>query len=209
MIGGDGSFFKSRPCLLLVLTAALANPLIDIRQVHPRVLVEVRYATPDNFMGEALYPEARCLLRRETAAKLAHAQDALELRGLGLKVFDGYRPLSVQKKMWARFPLEGFVANPAKGSNHNRGAAVDVILVDKEGHELAMPSAYDEFTERSHRDYPGGTPEARENRLILRETMKAAGFKGIETEWWHFDDTDAKDYPLLDLPFSSVDEGMG
>src|SRR3989338_2315248 len=209
MIGWVVFFFKSRPCLLLVLTAALANPLIDIRQVHPRVLVEVRYATPDNFMGEALYPEARCLLRRETAAKLAHAQDALELRGLGLKVFDGYRPLSVQKKMWARFPLEGFVANPAKGSNHNRGAAVDVILVDKEGHELAMPSAYDEFTERSHRDYPGGTPEARENRLILRETMKAAGFKGIETEWWHFDDTDAKDYPLLDLPFSSVDEGLG
>src|SRR3989338_8491313 len=205
MIGWVVFFFKSRPCLLLVLTAALANPLIDIRQVHPRVLVEVRYATPDNFMGEALYPEARCLLRRETAAKLAHAQDALELQGLGLKVFDGYRPLAVQKKMWARFPLEGFIANPAKGSNHNRGAAVDLTLVDREGQELTMPSAYDEFSERSHRDYSGGTEAERKNRAILEEAMVKEGFTGLSTEWWHFDDTDAKNYPVLDISFENAD----
>ncbi len=121
-----------------------------------------------------------------------------------MKIFDAYRPLSVQKKMWAKFPLEGYVADPAKGSNHNRGAAVDVTLVDKNGEELPMPSPYDEFSERAHRDYAGGTDEERKNRKILEDAMQAEGFRGISTEWWHFDDADAKTYPILDLPFTSV-----
>ncbi len=178
--------------------------LIEIQQVHPNIRVEVRYATEDNFMKERLYPAARCLLRRETADKLSRVQASLEKRGLGLKVFDGYRPLSVQKKMWARFPIEGYVANPAKGSNHNRGAAVDLTLVDASGRELPMPSAYDEFSERAHRDYPGGSAEERENRKNLEESMTAEGFSGLRTEWWHFDDTEAKQYPLLDLPLSET-----
>jgi len=180
------------------------NPLIDIQQVSPRILIDVRYATADNFMKEALYPEARCLLRREVAAKLSRVQERLEAQGLGLKLFDGYRPLSVQKKMWARFPIDGFIANPAKGSNHNRGAAVDLTLVDSSGQELPMPSAYDEFSERSHRDYAGGTPEETRNRKILRDAMEEEGFTGLTTEWWHFDAQEAKSFPLLDLPFSSV-----
>ncbi len=178
--------------------------MIDIQQVNPRIHIDVRYATADNFMKEALYPEARCLLRREVAAKLSRVQERLEAQGLGLKLFDGYRPLSVQKKMWARFPIDGFIANPAKGSNHNRGAAVDLTLVDSSGQELPMPSAYDEFSERSHRDYAGGTPEETKNRKILRDTMEEEGFTGLTTEWWHFDAQDAKSFPLLDLPFSSV-----
>ena len=171
----------------------------------PGISVEVRYATADNFMKETLYPEARCLLRRETAAKLARVQKRLESQGLSLKIFDAYRPLSVQKKMWAKFPLEGYVANPAKGSNHNRGAAVDVTLTEKDGKEFLMPSAYDEFSERAHADYAGGTEPERKNRRILKEAMEAEGFAGISTEWWHFDDKEAKNYPVLDLPFSSVD----
>ena len=107
---------------------------------------------------------------------------------------------SVQKKMWAKFPLDGYVANPAKGSNHNRGAAVDLTLVDKEGRELPMPSDYDEFSERAHRDYAGGTEEQRKNRQILEDEMTKEGFHGISTEWWHFDDKDCKNYPLLDFP---------
>ena len=178
--------------------------MVDLQKTVTGIRVDVRYATMDNFMKEKLYPEARCLLRREVADKIVRVQRRLEAQGLSLKIFDAYRPLSVQKKMWAKFPLEGYVANPAKGSNHNRGAAVDVTLVDKDGHELPMPSAYDEFSERAHADYAGGTEEEMENRQRLREVMQAEGFTGISTEWWHFDDKDAKQYPVLDLPFSSV-----
>lgn len=185
------------------LCAAEENPLIEIRQVNPAIRVDMRYKTPDNFMKEVLYPPStKCFLLREAAEKLDRVQRSLEKEGLGLKVFDGYRPLSVQKKMWEKFPLEGYVANPAKGGNHNRGAAVDLTLVDGDGKELPMPSAYDEFSERAHRDYAGGTPEERAHRDLLRTEMEKEGFKSISTEWWHFDLADAKSRPVLDFPFS-------
>lgn len=156
-------------------------------------------------MKTAMYPpSARAFLRPKVAEKLARVQTRLEKEGLGLKVFDAYRPLSVQKLMWARVPVEGYVANPAKGSNHNRGAAVDLTLVDKDGRELPMPSGYDEFTERAHRAYKGGTEEERINRQILEDAMQAEGFRGITTEWWHFDDLEAKSYPVLDEPFEKI-----
>lgn len=179
-------------------------PLVDVTAVDPRIRLEIRYATTDNFMKEQLYPRARCLLLREVAESLSRVQSELAEAGLGLKIYDGYRPLSVQKKMWERVPVEGYVANPAKGSNHNRGAAVDVTLVDAEGRELPMPSAYDEFTERAHRDYAGGTEEERHNRWILQEAMEKHGFKGLRSEWWHFDYKEAKSYPVLDLAFDAV-----
>jgi len=180
------------------------SPLVDLEKYIPGLGVEIRYATSNNFMKEKLYPEARCLLRKEAAEKLGRVQERLKEQGLSLKIFDGYRPLSVQKRMWEKFPLEGYIANPAKGSNHNRGAAVDVTLTDMEGNELGMPSPYDEFSERAHADYAGGSEEQRKNRRILREAMESQGFVGISSEWWHFDDAEAKKYPVLDLPFSSV-----
>ena len=179
------------------------NPLVDIQKINPHIRIDIRYATSNNFMKEKLYPEARCLLRHEVAEKISRIQTSLERQGLGLKIFDGYRPLSVQKKMWAKFPLEGYVANPAKGSNHNRGAAVDITLVDAGGNELSMPSPYDEFSERAHRDYQRGTPEQTQNRKLLEDEMAKEGFKGILTEWWHFDDKDCKNYPVLDFPLGS------
>ncbi len=100
--------------------------------------------------------------------------------------------------------MEGYVANPVKGSNHNRGMAVDLTLVEASGKELAMPSGYDEFSERAHRDYTGGTETERKNRQTLQEAMEKEGFRGITTEWWHFDFKNAKDHPVLDLPFSEV-----
>src|SRR3989338_1885218 len=192
---------------LAILSCAVANenPLIDIQSVNPRIQIEIRYATENNFTKVKLYPEARCLLLKEVAQRLSNVQSSLEKQGLGIKIFDGYRPLSVQKKMWEVYPVEGYVANPIKGSNHNRGAAVDLTLVDSEGRPLPMPSAYDEFSERAHRDYRGGSKEELENRKILREAMENEGFKGLSTEWWHFDYNDAKSYPVLDLPFSSVE----
>ncbi len=181
--------------------------MIDIQNQNPKVLVDIRYKTKDNFVGEILYPQdARILLRREAAEALLKVQEALQKRGLGLKIYDGYRPLSVQKKMWAKYPVEGYVANPAKGSNHNRGMAVDLTLVDTQGKELSMPSGYDEFSERAHRNYTGGTQEERNNRQILQEAMEAEGFGGITTEWWHFDFKNAKDFPVLDLPFAQVEK---
>ncbi len=178
--------------------------MVDLKKTIAGLHFDIRYATTDNFVKEQLYPEARCLLRKESAEKLAKAQSLLQEKGLALKLFDGYRPLSVQKKLWEKYPVEGFVANPAKGSNHNRGAAVDVTLVDKDGKELPMPSAYDEFSERAHRDFQGGTEEERTNRKTLEDAMQNAGFLGLKSEWWHFDDVEAKKYPVLDLPFSSV-----
>jgi len=143
---------------------------------------------------------ARCLLRESVAHRLSRVQDDLEARGLGLKVFDGYRPLSVQRRMWAVLPDPEYVADPAKGSRHNRGAAVDVTLVDTRGRELPMPSAFDEFSERAHRDYAGGTAEQRRNRRVLQEAMERHGFSGLDSEWWHFDAPGWRQYPVLDQP---------
>ncbi len=186
------------------IAASEGIPLVDLQKEIPSIKVEIKYATADNFTKEVLYPEARCLIRKEVAEKLVRVQSALQNQNLSLKFFDAYRPLSVQKKMWAKFPVEGYVANPAKGSNHNRGAAVDVTLVDADGKELVMPSAYDEFSERAHRNYAGGTDEERQHRQILQDAMEREGFVGLKTEWWHFDDKDAKSYPVLDLSFTDV-----
>lgn len=176
------------------------EPLVDVAQVDPRIIIDIKYATADNFMGRPLYPANRCLLRESVAQRLVRVQDDLAGRGYGLKVHDGYRPPSVQKLMWEVLPDPRYVADPATGSRHNRGAAVDVTLVDAGGRELPMPSGYDEFTERAHRTYEGGTTEARRNRDLLIEAMERHGFKGLQSEWWHFDAPGWKRYPVLDVP---------
>jgi D-alanyl-D-alanine dipeptidase len=186
------------------MAARPEEPLVDVSAVDPRIVVDIRYSTTNNFMKQALYPAARCLLRESVARRLGRVQADLAREGLGLKVYDGYRPLSVQKLMWAVMPDERYVANPAKGSRHNRGAAVDVTLVDPRGRELDMPSGYDDFSERAHRDYRGGSPEARANRDRLIRAMHRRGFRVLDTEWWHFDAPGWKRYPLLDLPFESA-----
>jgi len=199
----------SRSRLLLALIAGCAahagcsqarhEPLVDIAQVDPRIVVDIKYATADNFMGRPLYPVNRCLLRESVAARLKQVQDDLVAQGYGLKIHDGYRPLSVQKLMWEVMPDERFVADPAKGSRHNRGAAVDVTLVDASGRELPMPSAYDEFSERAHRAYAGGSEATRRNRDLLIRAMQRRGFTVLESEWWHFDAPGWKHYPVMDV----------
>lgn len=183
--------------------------LIDVRRAVPDVVVELKYMTADNFMKQKLYDAEGCFLRESVAAKLAAAQSALKARGLGIKIFDGYRPHAVQKIMFAKYPQPGYVADPKTGSNHNRAAAVDVTLVDASGRELPMPSAYDEFSERAHVDYGKATDEEIRNRTLLQETMKAAGFKGIRSEWWHFDDPAAKSFEILDYKISELTARSG
>lgn len=180
------------------------EPLVELSSLDPTLEVELKYATEDNFMRKKLYSSERAFLRPEVAERLLKAHRSLRARGLGIKVLDAYRPLSVQREMFQAFPHPGFVADPEKGSNHNRAAAVDVTLVDLEGNELPMPSVYDEFTERSHVDYMGGGAQARENRRTLQAAMREQGFRALETEWWHFDDPEAQRYRILDVPFEEI-----
>jgi len=179
--------------------------LVDVEKVVPGIVLDIRYATTNNFTGQQLYPIAKCVLREKTAAKLGEVQIELAGMGLGLKLFDGYRPLSVQRKMWAIFPNQDYVADPKKGSRHNRGAAVDLTLIRlPDGVELLMPTHYDEFTPKAHRDYMKLDAEAIRNRELLEQVMSRHGFVGLPTEWWHFDDTDWKRYRILDVDYSEV-----
>ena len=180
--------------------APAAATLVDATTVVPGLRLDIRYATPDNFTGRTLYPVARCLLRPAVAEQLAQAQAAAAREGLGLEVFDCYRPLSIQRQLWALVPDERYVADPAKGSRHNRGAAVDLTLVDAAGAELPMPTGFDDFTERAHRDYDDLPAAAIANRARLERLMTAAGFTGLPTEWWHFDADGLEQYGILDLP---------
>ncbi len=183
-----------------MIAAFFVATLVDVTTIVPRLHLDVRYATPQNFTHQTLYAHARCLLHVDVARRLADVERELVARGLGLVVYDCYRPLSVQKRMWALVPDERYVSDPAKGSRHNRGAAVDVALVDKRGRALPMPSAYDEFSTRAHRDYAGGTTRERDDRALLEGVMTRHGFVGLPTEWWHFDASDWQSYPIADDP---------
>ncbi len=163
----------------------------------------MRYASTDNFTKKVLYPAAECLLCEPAAERLGRVQKKLEKKGLGLKVWDCYRPLSVQKKLWDLVPDDRYVANPAKGSKHNRGASVDLTLVDKEGKELPMPTAFDEFSVKAHRDYMDLPADILQNRTTLEEAMESEGFIPLPTEWWHFDDPQWMNYALRDEPLNS------
>ena len=176
------------------------EPVVDVCPVDPRIVVDVRYATEDNFTGQKLYPVARCMLRESVALRLRRVQDRLQRQALGLKVYDGYRPRSVQAKLWEIMPDPNYVAPPEKGSRHNRGGAVDVTLVDAAGHELEMPTKFDSFEPAAHADYAGGTETSRKNRKLLIDTMRAEGFRVLSTEWWHFDAPGWENYPILDVP---------
>jgi len=167
----------------------------------PGIVLDIRYATTNNFTGQRLYPSAKCYLRRAAAEKLRAAQAELASLGYGLKIFDGYRPLSVQRKMWEVFPQPGYVADPKKGSRHNRGAAVDVTLIRLvDGAALPMPTPYDDFTPRAHRNFNDLPEDVIRNRNLLESVLTRHGFVGLPTEWWHFDDAECQKYPLLDLP---------
>ena len=159
---------------------------------------------PHNFTGQVVYPSARLFLVPETAERLHRVQTALERRRLGLKVYDGHRPLSVQKIFWELLPDPRYVADPMIGSRHNRGTAVDVTLVDINGCDLAMPSRYDEFNEKAHRSYQGCSQEEARYRALLEEMMCLEGFLPYPTEWWHFDDPKWENYPILDIHFDQL-----
>jgi len=183
--------------------------LVELIKLDPAIKLDIRYATSNNFVGKPVYQEARAFLQRPAAEALLRALQKLKAQGYGLLIFDGYRPWAITKLFWDITPADkhNFVANPAKGSKHNRGCAVDLSLYDlKTGQEIEMPSAYDEFSERAYPTYKGGTASQRRTREILRRAMEAEGFRVNEYEWWHFDYQDWRRYPILNISFAELDQ---
>ncbi|MEL7622448.1 MAG: M15 family metallopeptidase [Clostridiales bacterium] len=187
------------------------DELVDVRLVIPGIQVNMLYATEDNFTGQVLYPLDLCLLQKGTAEKLKKAQAILAAGGYQLLITDAYRPFSVQLKMFELIGNSAYLANPHRSpSNHNRGAAVDVTLLDSEGNPLEMPSAIDTFDATAHRAYnpgPGQPPRsqaAKDNMDYLTKVMVECGFTTIKSEWWHYDDKDAKSYPATDRDFLTI-----
>ncbi len=183
--------------------------LIELIKLDDTLKLDVRYATENNFVGKKVYPEARVFLQRPAAEAVVRVNKKLREQRLGLVIFDGYRPWSITKLFWDVTPEDKrkFVANPERGSKHNRGCAVDLSIFDlKTGKHLPMPSDYDEFTERASPDYTGGTEEETKNRDLLRRLMEAEGFTVNQNEWWHFDLNDWESYAIYDISFAEITE---
>jgi D-alanyl-D-alanine dipeptidase len=184
--------------------------LVELTQLDNTIKLDIRYATADNFVGRPVYPEARAFLQKPAAKAVVDVHQKLRKQGLGIVIFDGYRPWTITKLFWEVVPEDKrkFVADPAKGSKHNRGCAVDLSVFDlKTGKLIDMPSGFDEFTERASPDYSGGTPEQRANRDMLRKLMEGEGFTVNPNEWWHFDYKNWQDYAIYDISFAEAEQG--
>ncbi len=181
--------------------------LVEVVKLDPGIKLDIRYASTNNFMSTPFYTQARAFLQRPVAEALARADRELRGHGYGVLIHDAYRPWYVTKMFWDATPddKKKFVADPAKGSNHNRGCAVDASLYDrKTGQEVEMPSGYDEMSERAYPDYAGGAADERTRRDLLRRVMEANGFTVYEYEWWHFDYRGCTDWPIMNVPFEKV-----
>ncbi len=210
--------FTQRPVAELIKEARAATPphwpqtrskpdLVEITTLDPTLRLDIRYASKDNFLHTPVYGEAKAFLQRPVADALVRVNHALLRSGFALRIHDAYRPWWVTKVFWEATPPENheYVADPAKGSVHNRGCAVDLDLIRlADGAAAAMPSDYDEMSPRSHSDYAEGSAEARRNRDLLRASMEAEGFKVLKEEWWHFDHVTSADYPNMNLPFEAI-----
>jgi D-alanyl-D-alanine dipeptidase len=185
----------------------LRSDLVDLAKLDPRIKLDIRYATTDNFLSTPVYTSARAFLQRPAAEALLRAHRELIKSGYGLLIFDAYRPWYVTRIFWDATPPDKheFVADPAKGSRHNRGCAVDLTLYDlATGREVPMPGVYDEMSERSYPNYAGGTPAERAHRRQLRAAMEKQGFTVFQSEWWHFDYRDWPRYAIQNVPFEEI-----
>ncbi len=188
--------------------ADLAPDLVDLARFDPRLRLDIRYATPANFMGRVLYPVARAVAQRPVAEALAKVQTRAEAAGYGLLIFDAYRPWRITKAMWDQTPPEQreFVASPSTGSRHNRGCSIDLSL-HKGGVEVTMPSPYDDFTPAAYRSNTAAPPEALAASRLLEGWMVAEGFVPLANEWWHYDWAEWRRYPIMDTALEDVTAG--
>jgi len=184
----------------------------DIAFLDSSIIVDMRYASTNNFVKEKMYNCSRCFLRPEVAKRIVDAHQLLQKKGLGLKMLDCFRPRPIQQKLWDKFQDPRYVTPPSKGSMHNRGAAVDLTIVDASGKQLDMGTPFDYFGKEAHHAYTNLSKEVLANRKLLRETMASIDLKPITTEWWHYSYR-GKTYELSDmiwilitflLPFSST-----
>lgn len=207
-----------RPVSELIEEALAAEPpsetgefrkpdLVELIKLDPTIRLDIRYATTNNLFGSVFYDEPRAFMQRPAAESLVRVIRKLKPLGYGLLVHDAYRPWYVTKVFWDATPNDKklFVADPSKGSRHNRGCAVDITLYDlKTKKVVEMVSTYDETTDRAYPNYPGGTSLQRWHRDLLRSAMEAEGFTVYEAEWWHFDYNDWQKYPIMNVRFDQI-----
>lgn len=178
--------------------------MVEVKSVIPSIVYDLRYATKNNFTGEQLYKDGHeTFLRLPAVRALQLVQKELQTAGYGLKIWDAYRPYSVTKKMWELIGDERYVANPAKGSGHNRGLALDITLL-KEGKEVSMGTGFDHFSDTAHHAFTGLPADVMQHRQLLRTTMEKYGFKALDTEWWHFSFPNDRQYEILNIPFENL-----
>lgn len=182
-------------CAEIIVQEFAEDSLVPVQHFMPELLVELKYATSDNFTGSVIYDSWKPFLRYGTVQKLMDAEEKFRDMGLRLKLWDGFRPVSAQAKLWEIFPDKNYVSHPVTGNrNHCRGNAVDVTLCDAEGRELEMPSGFDDFTAQADWDFSDCSNAAAENAKTLRSVMESCGFDAYQSEWWHF--TDGASYPV-------------
>lgn len=183
------------------------NGMALLRSIDSSLVIDLKYAGPDNFTGKVVYPQNVCVLRKSTALKLSKANSELKKSRFTIKVLDAYRPVYVQKIFWEIVMDENYIANPSKGgSNHNRGTAVDITLVDASGKEVEMPSKFDDFSSKSSRSSADIAPSVKKNLDLLTKAMLDSGFTAIQSEWWHFDDRDTASYAIIDINLGEFEE---
>lgn len=188
-----------------IVAADSAQRLTDLETIVPSLQLNIKYATMDNVTGQVLYTSPRVFLRHPAAIALKNVAKELELNGIGLLVYDAYRPYSITKKIWDVVKDENYAASPKTGSRHNRGCAIDLGLYDlKTGKLLVMPTVFDDFTEKAHHDYGDFPLEIRTNRALLRTVMEKHGFVSLSTEWWHYDFSGWQNFPLMDIEFEAL-----
>jgi len=181
--------------------------MLELIKIDSTIQLDIRYARHDNFVGRPVYDQARAFLMRDAANALIKVHQELSKSGHGLVVFDAYRPWKVTKLFWEVVNTEQrkYVADPEIGSQHNRGCAVDLSLFDFEtGRQLEMPSEFDEFNEKAHPGFEGGSKLQRENRDLLISAMAAEGFTVNRNEWWHFDHHSWSQHEIMDIGFDEI-----
>lgn len=187
-----------------------ANELVDIEKIIKGIVLDIRYATINNFTHKVIYPSPKAFVRKPVAEALVKIQHELNEKGLGLKIFDAYRPYSVTLKFYEAFPDTNFVASPRFGSRHNRGCAVDLTIIDlKTKKELEMPTFFDDFTEKANHSYINLPKNALKNRQLLKEMMTKYGFVVYESEWWHYDFGGWRNFKLMDIAFEELNYEKG
>lgn len=184
--------------------------LVLVNDLDESIIIDLKYATADNFTGQVIYPVEVAAIKKETGERLVKAQEIFKQDGYRIKLWDGYRPLSAQHVLWKACPDPRYVIKPNDPPptsdfrpRHNNGMAVDITLVDRNGNELKMPTGFDDFSEKAAPDYSDLPDEVRQNRDYLIEVMESLGFRVASTEWWHFDDVTGLPGPYLDVPLEA------